>query len=254
MKKTIKIKSRIDTFELDLNIPENWNEEKIVVACHGFNSSKDSEAMMLIEEDLSKYGIAYARFSWPYHAERRIDRDDFSVEKCIEDLYLVENTIKEEYPKTKIGIYANSFGAYLTLLRLKRKEHDFFAIALRAPAIKMDEILELFMANTNIEEIKKHGYILDKPDKKPMEIKYDFYEELKENRISQLGEYKEKMLIYHGTADDVAPCEDTIEFAKKNKNVKLVLFENELHKFNIEKLEQANAEIAIYMKDESTSI
>ena len=55
MKKTIKIKSRIDTFELDLNIPENWNEEKIVVACHGFNSSKDSEAMMLIEEDLSKY-------------------------------------------------------------------------------------------------------------------------------------------------------------------------------------------------------
>ena len=252
MKKTIKIKSRIDIIELELNIPENWNEEKIVVACHGFNSSKDSEAMMLIEKDLQQYGIAYARFSWPYHAERRIDPDDFSVEKCIEDLYLVENAIKEEYPKTKIGIYANSFGAYLTLLRLKRKKHDFFAIVLRAPAIKMDEILELFMANINIEEIKKYGYILDKSDKKSMKIKYEFYEELKENRISQLGEYKEKMLIYHGTIDDTAPCKDTIEFANNNKNVKLVLFENESHRFSMEKLLQADKEIAKYFNENST--
>lgn len=253
MKKTIKIKSRIDTFELEINIPDNWNEEKIVVACHGFNSSKDSEAMMLIEEDLSKYGIAYARFSWPYHGERRLNPEDFSVEKCLEDLYLVEKTLKNEYPNIKIGIYANSFGAYLTLLRLKKKEHNFFAIALRAPAIKMDKILEMFMANTDIEDIKKNGYILNSEDKKPMKIKYDFYEELKENSISELGAYNEKMLIYHGTIDDTAPCEDTVEFANNNKNVKLVLFENELHKFSMQKLIQADREIAKYFSENSTS-
>ena len=253
MKKIMNIKSRIDTFKLELNIPENWNEEKIVVACHGFNSSKDSENMMLIEKDLEEYEIPYARFSWPYHGERRIDPKDFSVEKCLEDLYLVENKIKDEYPNTKIGIYANSFGAYLTLLRLKRKEHDFFSIVLRAPAIKMDEILKMFMANTDIEVIKKNGYVFDSKDKKPMKVYYEFYEELKENRISQLGEYKEKMLIYHGTIDDTAPCKDTIEFANNNKNVKLVLFDNESHNFSMAKMLQVDKEIAKYFNEKAES-
>ena len=253
MRKTIKIESRIDTFDLEINIPKNWDSKKIVIACHGFDSSKDSEAMMMIEKDLEQYGIAYARFSLPYHGERRIDPDDFSVEKCLQDLYKVEDKIKEMYPKTKIGIYANSFGGYLTLLRIKKKEHNYFAIVLRSPAIKMAEILEKNLVNMDISEIKKQGYTI-RERKTPMKVKYEFYEELKNNSISEYGEYKEKILIYHGTDDNVAPCEDAKEFANNNKNIELVLFENEEHKFSIEKLKQANAQIAKYMNDESTSI
>ena len=128
MKQSIEIGSRIDKFEVVLNIPENWNKDKIIIGCHGFDSSKESESMVLLGEYLENKNIAYALFCFPYHAERRIDENDLTINNCISDLLAVENKLKEIYPKVKIGIIANSFGAYITLHRIKKSENDFFAI------------------------------------------------------------------------------------------------------------------------------
>ena len=248
MEKVFKIKSRIDEFELILNIPEEWNEEKIVIACHGFDSSKDTEPTLMLSKDLEKVGIAFARFTLPYHAERRIDANDFSVENCLQDLKIVEDKIKSMYPKAKIGIYATSFGAYLALIRIKRREHNFFSIVLRSPAINMHEIFKNCLIEDEFSVFKNNGYTI-RHRKTPMKVKYDFYLELENNKIFDLGEYKEKMLIYHGMIDDTAPCEDVERFAANNKNVKLVLLKNESHRISMEKIKRINVEIAKYMKN-----
>ena len=126
MKKIIKIKSRIDEFDLIVNIPERWNKEKIVIGCHGFDSSKDSEPSVMLGEELEKAGIAYARFTLPYHAERRIDPDDFSAKNCLEDIELVERTIKNMYPKTKVGLQGTSFRSLFNFIKNKEKATQFF--------------------------------------------------------------------------------------------------------------------------------
>lgn len=246
MKKIIKVESRVDKFELIINIPDIWDENKIVIGCHGFDSSKDSEPMTMITDELEKVGIAYARFSWPYHAERRKDAGDFSVENCLEDLYKVENIIKEIYPKSKIGIYSTSFGSYLTLLRIKKEKHNFFSIVLRSPAINMDEIFKHCLIEENFSIFKEKGYTI-RHRKTPMKVKYEFYEELKNNRIFDLGEYTEEMLIYHGTLDDTAPYIDTQKFTINNRNTKLVSLENESHKIGFEKLKEIHENIAEYI-------
>ena len=138
----LTIKSRIDEFIADVHIPDNWNEEKLVICCHGFNSGKNGESYVAIGNALLEKGIACAKFSLPYHAERRNDPDDFTVDNCIADSEMVEKSIREKYPNTKIGVIATSYGAYLTLLRLKEYHHDYFAIVLKSPAINMGDILK----------------------------------------------------------------------------------------------------------------
>lgn len=232
--------------EVDIFTPENWNEKKLVICCHGFNSGKNSDTYTLIGNALLERNIAYAKFTLPYHAERRIDYHDFTLENCIEDSEQAEKIIREKYPNTQIGILGTSFGGYLTLLRLKKFKHDYFAIILKSPAIKMDEIFKTNLASAEFEQFKKLGYGINHHKADDMRINYSFYEELENNKILDLGEYDEKILIYHGMIDDTAPYEDSFEFANKNKNTNLISLENENHRYSREVLERFCQEVADY--------
>ena len=51
-----------------------------------------------------------------------------------------------------------------------------------------------------------------------MNISYDFYEELKSNKILEIYQNNQKMFIIQGTEDDVAPIKDTKELIELDKN------------------------------------
>ncbi len=248
MKEVLTIKSRIDDINVDLFTPDNWDEKKLIICCHGFNSGKDSPTYVGIGNKFLDKGIAYAIFSLPYHADRRGEHSDFTVENCIEDTEKVEKALREKFPNTKIGILATSFGGYLTLLRLKKFHHDYFAIVLKSPAIKMDEILKNIIGPEGFEFFKKQGFVINDRKEPHMRINFNLYEELAKNRVFDDPYYDEKILIYHGTIDDTAPYEDSAEFAELNANTTLISLENENHKFSEEVLEQFGAEVADYCK------
>ena len=250
MKQQLTIKSRIDDIVVDVFIPNNWDNKKMVLCCHGFSSGKGSPTYAVTGESLLKSNIAYAIFSLPYHAERRNDYKDFTIKNCIEDTELVEKTIREKYPNTKIGILGTSFGGYLTLLRLKMYKHNYYAIVLRSPAIKMDEILRNNLTDSEFEEFKSKGYAYDNNKVEGMKIPFPLYEELANKRIMDDPLYEEKILIFHGTVDDTAPYEDVVEFANMNKNVTLISLKDENHRYSQEGLERFCKEISEYMKNE----
>lgn len=55
-----------------------------------------------------------------------------------------------------------------------------------------------------------------------MDVPYDFYEELKANKILKIYQNNQKIFIIQGTDDDVAPIKDTKELqALDNKNITL---------------------------------
>ena len=108
----------------------------------------------------------------------------------------------------------------------------------------MDEILRLIMADDGFNQFKEQGFIVDEHKETPMRINYSFYEDLSNNKIMDLGEFDERIEIYHGTIDDTAPYKDVVEFANKNPNTTLHSLENENHKYTIPVLLQFSQEVA----------
>lgn len=248
MKQTITVQSRIDSFDIDVFIPDNWDENKMMIFHHGFNSGKNSETYATIGSKMLEKGIAYAFFSLPYHAERREDHKDFTVANSIEDCELVEKTIREKFPNTKIGILGTSFGGYLTLLRLHKSHKDYFAIILKSPAIKMDEILKRMLGPELFEYFKNQGYGVDNNKEIPMRINYSFYEELANNKVMDNPKYDEIIRIYHGNVDDTAPYEDSVELSNLNENMTLTTYDGENHRFSSKILNEFSEDVANYCK------
>jgi pimeloyl-ACP methyl ester carboxylesterase len=243
MRYVILATGRIDNFHVVIYAPDNWDEKNLVLFCHGFNSGMDSASYNHIGKEFIKNNIAYAIFSLPYHSERRVDPEDFTVRNCIEDINFVENMIRNLFRKTKISIIGTSFGGYLTLLRLKQLHKPYHKIILKSPAIKMNEIFEKFIPEEEKAPFKSRRYIVLE-DEKPMIIKYRFYEELCRNKVFDLDEYDDNILIYHGSDDEVVPVEDSKEFVSKNPHSSLVILAGEGHTYSLNGLTKFSKEVA----------
>ena len=110
----------------------------------------------------------------------------------------------------------------------------------------MDEVFKQCLIEESFQDFKNRGYTI-RHWKTPMKVKYEFYEELKRNRIFEMGEFKEKILIFHGKEDDTALYKDSEEFSNKNLNVKLLLIEKESHRMSMENVKKVNMYIVKYM-------
>ena len=191
--------------------------EKVIIACHGFGGDKESSAIELLAEKLIKENIMVIAFDFPAHGESNARGEDYLVCNCINDLITIEEYIKKEYPQKPIGIFATSFGAYVTLLKINQYSNNYFSIVLRAPAICMDEIFENSIIRENIEDFEKRGYTILGYEKE-IKVSFDFYKELKKNKIFEIYNKNEELLIIQGTEDDMAPIDDSIRFIKEKNS------------------------------------
>ena len=192
--------------------------EKIIIACHGFGGDKESSAIELLAQKLIKENIMVIAFDFPAHGESTAKGEEYLVKNCINDLISVEEYVKEKYPQKPIGIFATSFGAYVTLLKINQYSNNYFSIVLRAPAICMDKIFENSIIRENIKDFKNRGYTILGYEKE-LKVSYKYYEELKSNKLFEIYNKNEELLIIQGTEDDMAPIADSIRFIEE-KNTK----------------------------------
>ena len=192
--------------------------EKVIIACHGFGGDKESSAIELLAQKLIKNNILVIAFDFPAHGESKASGEEFLVENCINDLLSIEKYIQKNYPQVPIGIFATSFGAYVALLKINKYINNYFSIVLRAPAICMDEIFRNSIIRESTENFKQRGYTILGYEKKLI-VSYKYYEELITNKLFEIYNKNEELLIIHGTEDDMAPISDSIRFIQ-NKNLK----------------------------------
>lgn len=192
--------------------------EKVIIACHGFGGDKESSAIDLLAQKLIKNNILVIAFDFPAHGESNASGEDFLVENCINDLLSIEKYIQKKYPQVPIGIFATSFGAYVALLKINKYTNNYFSIVLRAPAICMDEIFRNSIIRESIDNFKQRGYTILGYEKE-MKVSYKYYEELITNKLFEIYNKNEELLIIQGTEDDMAPISDSIRFIQ-NKNLK----------------------------------
>ncbi len=219
---------RTDRYNIDIKDFGDKGVKEVVIACHGIFSNKDSSVIDAIGRELIKYNIGVVTFDFPAHGKSNAKDLDLRVENCIQDIVDVEKYVGEKYGDVKISIFATSYGAYITLLKIFRYKTKYNHIILRAPAIKMDEILRENIFKDEFIKFEKEGK-LNFGFKRAIDVPYVFYEDLTKNKVLDLFNLDQKINIIQGNKDEIAPIKDTYEFKQKSNDL-----------ISIEEIEGAN--------------
>ena len=126
--------------ELDLDfISKNFDENEvdelktIVIAVHGFSSSKNSYVIDKIAPILKKEKIGILCFDLPGHGSR--NEELLNVPACLNSISEIENKVRKIY-KGKISFTGSSFGGFLLLRYLQNNNREYGKVILRAPALE----------------------------------------------------------------------------------------------------------------------
>lgn len=224
------------------------NIRRIVLFGHGFGGHKDNGAAETFALRLtSKYkNAALVTFNWPAHGDDV--KKTIHLEDSMTYLELVVSCLRQKYDTDEIYSYATSFGGYLTLKYIHGHGNPFRKIALRCPAVNMYDVLtQAIMTSDEFDQLKKGKSVPVGFDRKIL-ISPAFLRELQEQDIRKLDylDFAEDILILHGTADEIVPCEAACAFADSNL-IGFIPVEGADHRFRSQqKMEAATKEILAF--------
>lgn len=191
--------------------------DNVVIVTHGFGSSKETAGTLHFAEHLtSKYkGYAVIAFDWPCHGADA--RKKLTVDECLSYLTFVTTYAKDTLKAKHIYNYSSSFGGYLTLRYLIEIGNPFTKIALRCPAIHMYETMCRHISPEDHVKLKK-GKEIQVGFERKMKIDKSFLESLQHFDVMshEYFDYADRMLIIHGTKDEIIPIKDSLAFAENN--------------------------------------
>jgi len=238
--------------EVDENIPDE--ADTIIIAIHGFCSSKASRAITLLERVETGKGNGLVKFDWPAHGRSRAKDADFTIENCLSDLSMVVDHIKRQYPTASLIAFATSFGGYIAMLYKAAHPEAFDWTILRSPALRFgwilrDKILEDEDLSRQLEETGSFETGFDRK----IRISRELIDEADRYRIEDIYEDREKwdpidVTIIHGDADELVPYEDSVEFAEKH-GIELYTVEGADHRYTGEGLLEEAVAFAVSVID-----
>ena len=210
--------------------------DRVVICTHGFGSSKDvANITRFAEKYLDKHGEdAVIAFDWPCHGKD--GRKKLEISDCMEYMKLVVNYAKETLHAAEIFCYSVSFGGYLTLLYMHQSGNPFTKVALRAPGIRMHDLMLKNVKDTDRDKLAK-GKEVEIGFERKMKVDHTLFDALAEGDVRKYEyfDWADSMLIIHGTADEMVPIEDSKEFCENNV-IEFVPVEGADHPFRNPKL------------------
>ena len=206
--------------------------KKLILGCHGFDSSSTSSTFTGITECLKDTDIPLITFDWAGHGQ---NNEKVTLSNCVRIFHEVETLIHNEYTQAKVYLFGSSFGGYMILYCLSRglalyPEAFGRYIFLKSPAIQMDKIFKDVLIDESLEAVKERGYTIKNRNKR-MVIPYQFYEELSAGIIDteSVNKLSQTLIIYHGKSDDTASIDAVRNL--RSPNVMLTELENTPHSF-----------------------
>ena len=191
--------------------------KRVVICTHGFGSSKDvANITRFGEKYLAKHkDDAVLAFDWPCHGKD--GRKKLEIDDCMEYLKLVVQYAKESLHAETIFNYSVSFGGYLTLLFLHRYGDPFAKVALRAPGIRMHDLMLKNVKDVDREKLEK-GKEVEIGYERKMKADHTLFDALAEGDVRKYEyfDWADSMLVIHGTADEMVPIEDSEAFCENN--------------------------------------
>ncbi|CAI9110718.1 OLC1v1010787C1 [Oldenlandia corymbosa var. corymbosa] len=206
----------------------------VVILCHGFRSSKEYRIMVNISDALENKGISSFRFDSAGNGESEGSFEFGNYWGEVEDLRSVVEYFTPGMNRNIAAIVGHSRGGMVALLYAS-KYHDISAVISIASRFKSHGN---FANTTNqmmkdlLEKIKKEGYTEE-----------SLMEELNINMHDPCLQIDKdcRVLTVHGSADDIVPVDDAMEYAKVIRNHTLRIIEGAGHGFNQQQDELVSA-------------
>lgn len=198
-------------------------EAPIVVACHGYDSSKDSPSNASLAEEIIKRGISVFRFDFTGNGGSEGDLADLTPKHGLDDLKSVISHLEVR----DFGLYGSSFGGHVALMYAS--ENPVAALALRAP-------------------VSDYAWVVSG---EPSERGKGWIKELRGlNLYREARNISTPTLIVHGNQDETVPVEQSKNLYKALKtDKKLEIIPGASHQFRGEYLERSNKLVADFLQE-----
>ncbi|GMN53098.1 hypothetical protein TIFTF001_022232 [Ficus carica] len=221
----------------------NTGSVEIVILCHGFKAVKEHIIMTNVAGVLDKEGISAFRFDFAGNGESEGTFEYGNYKKEADDIHAVIEHFNGEN-RIISAILGHSKGGNVVLLYASRY-HDVRTVINVSGRYDLKRGIAERMGEDFMEKLKEKGY-LDVKDKKE-NSRYRVTEESMMERLSTdmhaacLKIDKEcRVLTIHGSADEIIPVEDALEFAKIIPNHKLCIVEGANHRYTSHQAELAS--------------
>ena len=195
----------------------------IVIAVHGFSSSKESPTVSLLLEEFPKKELGVIGIDLPGHGTGESLKETLSISGALDSIGAAEKYALSLYPDCPVYYFASSFGAYLTGIYISTREHRGRKAFFRSAAVNMPS---LFIKDDPTEKEKEQYRLLDEQGwfetgldgHKPVKITRGFMQELGETDLFKLFSPEKygnhKIAMAHGEDDSVIDPSQALRFAK----------------------------------------
>lgn len=192
-----------------------WGEksDSVIICVHGMCSSKTDIPIGMLAEKAKTINMQVLSFDLPRHGDRKDSSSACTPEVAVPELNTIVEYAKKNY--TRIGLFACSFGAYLSLVfansNYSYNKGVFDFALLLSPLTDMSALLDRAMAANGItpERLENERYI-----KVPggTDLEYDYYTYVKSHPIEF---WNAPTSILCGSVDDFVIQGDVNRFAQK---------------------------------------
>ena len=209
----------------------------IVIAIHGFTSSKDSTTVRMLLKRLPEAGFGVVGIDLPAHGEDESKEEVLRIEGCKDSVAVAERYVTEHYPGLPVYYFASSFGAYITALYISTRPHEGRRAFFRSAAVNMPSLF--IKENPNeweqklLDDLHEKGYMQPSLSLgSPIKVTQAMIDDLAENDLfarfdpDRFGVHAIKMA--HGREDETIDPKAAIHFAQEYF-IPIVLFDGEGH-------------------------
>jgi putative redox protein len=220
--------SRGDTLAGVLHHAARSKHGGAVILCHGMESTKNSEKLIHLAEQLAERGIHALRFDFSYVGESSGKFEDITYSGEVEDLQAAFELMRDRY-SGKIAIFGSSMGGTVALM-FAAQEPAVTALATLAAPLHPENFPRRALPPAGLERWRKRGYTRFNGQRLNVTLLEDL------ERIDVAGTARNircPALIQHGDADEVVPVAEACELHDCLTNTKrLSILKNGDHRLS----------------------
>jgi len=198
--------SRGDTLSGVLHHPAQGTSRGAVILCHGMESNKDSDKLVLLSRALAQRGVMVLRFDFRYVGESSGKFEDITYSGEVEDLKAAHALVQSRNPG-KTAILGSSMGGTVALL-FAAQQASLAALVTVAAPIHPERFPSRVLTPAQAEQWRTQGFTHYNGQR----INLSLLDDLDSLDVPEaVKKITCPVLILHGDADEVVPVEEAYE-------------------------------------------
>lgn len=201
--------SRGDTLVGALHEPARAQNARAVILCHGMESTKNSEKLIYLANQLAQRGICALRFDFSYVGESSGKFEDITYSGEVEDLCAAYEFM-EVRGHGPIGLFGSSMGGTVCVMFAAQEPRVAALVVLAAP-LHPEKFPQRVLPPAGLERWRRRGYTRFNGQR----LNVTLLEDLERIDVpASAHSIRCPMLILHGDADEVVPVAEAYELAE----------------------------------------